>query len=73
VVFVFVETPFKTSPPRGGGGGPPIEKSRALLSEGHNQGAGNNVNKRAVNSFLSAASTVLVYSCVMCCRAFPVF
>jgi hypothetical protein len=27
-------------------------------------GAGNNVNKHAVNSFLSAASTVLVYSCV---------
>jgi hypothetical protein len=34
---------------------------------------GNNANKRAVNSFLSAASTVLAYSCVMYCRAFPVF
>jgi hypothetical protein len=36
-------------------------------------GAGNNVNKRAINSFLSAASTVLVYNSVMYCRAFPVF
>jgi hypothetical protein len=44
----------------GGGGGP-------------QPGAGNNVNEHAVNSFLSAASTVLVYSCVMYCRAFPVF
>jgi hypothetical protein len=32
-------------------------------------GAGNNVNKHTVNSFLSAASTVLVYSYVMYCRA----
>jgi hypothetical protein len=31
---------------RGGGGD---GDSRALSSEGHNQGAGNNVNKRAVN------------------------
>jgi hypothetical protein len=54
----------------GGGGGTEIPRALEWRSQ---PGAGNNVNKRAVNSFLSAASSVSVYSCVMYCRTFPVF
>jgi hypothetical protein len=47
---------------RPGGGGQRFSRALEWRSQ---PGAGNNVNKRAVNSFLSAASTVLVYSSVL--------
>jgi hypothetical protein len=52
---------------QGGGGSEIPARSRSQI------GVGNNVNKHSVNSFLKAASAVLVYSCVMYCTAFPVF
>jgi hypothetical protein len=54
----------------GGGGDRGFPRALEWRSQ---PGAGNNVNKRAVNSFLSAASTVLVYSCEMYCRPFSGF